>query len=155
MILKRPCMPMTIWGIRGKMWQIWSVKSNIRLDGIILWKETGDTHWTTSCVCVKTWWDPFVWKKFVAWKERSVCKLRSMLKTLKNTKLWLTGWSYVRDIVNLCFKRLYIMFTNRQGWDMDGSMALLGIKKSRLVWILNIMIKTIKIFQNMIYYTFL
>ena len=34
----------------------------------------------------------------------------------------------------------------RHGW-VDGAT---WIKKSRLVWILNIMIKTIKIFQNMI-----
>ena len=40
-------------------------------------------------------------------------------------------------------------------YNMDGSMALLWIKKSRMVWILHIMIKTIKIFQNMIYYNFL
>ena len=70
----------------------------------------------------------------------------------KDTCVWAWFW---RGILNLYFKRLYIIFTNRQAWDMDGSMALLGIKKSRLVWILNIMIQTIKIFQNMIYYTFL
>ena len=70
----------------------------------------------------------------------------------KDTCVWAWFW---RGILNLYFKRLYIIFTNRQAWDMDGSMALLGIKKTRLVWILNIMIQTIKIFQNMIYYTFL
>ena len=35
------------------------------------------------------WQGNLVWKKLVAWKERSDCKLRNMLKTLKSIKIWL------------------------------------------------------------------
>ena len=55
MILKMLSVLISIGRIQGKMWQIWSVKwkcwqsSNIRLDGIIFWKETGDTQTTTNC----------------------------------------------------------------------------------------------------------
>ena len=38
-----------IWSDNWKRWQV----SNIRLNGIIFSKETGDTHWTTNCLHVK------------------------------------------------------------------------------------------------------
>ena len=39
-----------IWSDNWKRWQ-WS---NIRLNGITFSKETGDKHWTTNCLLVKT-----------------------------------------------------------------------------------------------------
>ena len=59
-ILKRSCMRMTIGRIRWEMsliwwdnWKRWQV-SNIRSDGIIFLKETGDKHWATNCLHIKT-----------------------------------------------------------------------------------------------------
>ena len=121
MILMKSCMRMTIGRIRGKMSLIWSVKwkrwerSNIRLYGITFSKETGDTHWITSCVCVKTWRDPLKNIRRLKRKIRlqasehaqDIEKYKAMIEDLKY---------YARDIMNLYFIRLYIILTNRQGW---------------------------------------
>ena len=59
-ILNKSCMRMTIGRIRWEMSLIWSDNwkrrqvSNIRPDGMIFLKETGDKHWTTNCLHVKT-----------------------------------------------------------------------------------------------------
>ena len=61
----RKALPMYVvnWLENWKRWQV----SNIRPDGIIFSKETGDTHWTTNCLrqlfvypLVLFYWD---WKK--------------------------------------------------------------------------------------------
>ena len=80
----RKALPMYVvnWLDNWKRWQV----SNIRLDGIIFSKETGDTHWTTNCLrqlfvypLVLFYWDwkkdTCVWARFLTGDTHCSCMM--------------------------------------------------------------------------------
>ena len=89
-----------IWSDNWKRWQV----SNIRLDGIIFSKETGDTHWTTNCLrqlfvypLVLFYWDwkkdTCVWARFLTGETHWSC-MRMIIGRIrwKMSLIWSDNW---------------------------------------------------------------